>query len=781
MHAKSRRQVPAFEACATGALLVLGTLCLWQALQLRRGQWQPLGLGADSNDLTAAPPPFPELKQVAIPAESPFRIPAASDTAASTAAGAAAAGVPSFPAEGPLDALAAPHGALADDAGAGESGACNDVHPNADSPDMLHVVFASDAGQAEGVQASIASVVASAAQPEELTVHVMVQKRWTQEFKRRLGLRPECQGTVTVTGVLIRVHSVDGELIEGAVAKVSKDIRKERGAIDSIENFARFYMHLVFDFEVAIYLDADTIVQADLGQLRKELLASKKTVGFVARKDPVKMDKFLRKPKNCNAHFGNYKKLLRQAAYNVGVIAVNLQRWKEQRVAERVEGFVAQHNKCGGKLWVGGSQPPLLLAFLDRPEGVPEDFIVFDAAWNAGDLGWRTNLAVSKLRHKYVLHWNGSRKPWQKDGLYRELWTPHRQKFGSLLRPYDADGSAAPDTATAAPSTSAPGPGPEELAARAACPYVQILAEWPDSKPCRLGGTYGCDSGHGMWTRGGCAGLFNVTGAITACGSEQDATCAPGELPRPSTFCGIMIMTTYFTTKKDWQRGKYAKASFSKFQKLYQTSLRLGMNVTVVYDNLPEELIRRYSCARFHFAQVNLADFDRRYGVNDVRYFFFDRLVRAHPDWGAVFIVDAFDVRVGMNPCPGLKEGMLYVGHEQDRLKKHPWMKARFQKMGGKYNEWYKTKVSDKMKILNCGITGGRRDVMVKFLTRMVEVLSDPALAVRQKKEDINLNMASLNYIVYTDFAGRFAGNTPVHSFYKRFETKRKDVWFIHK
>ena len=45
------------------------------------------------------------------------------------------------------------------------------------------------------------------------------------------------------------------------------------------------------------------------------------------------------------------------------------------------------------------------------------------------------------------------------------------------------------------------------------------------------------------------------------------------------------------------------------------------------------------------------------------------------------------------------------------------------------------------MKILNCGITGGQRDIMLKFLTRMVQVLQDPALAIRQKNEDINLSL----------------------------------------
>ena len=30
----------------------------------------------------------------------------------------------------------------------------------------------------------------------------------------------------------------------------------------------------------------------------------------------------------------------------------------------------------------------------------------------------------------------------------------------------------------------------------------------------------------------------------------------------------LMILTSYFTTKKDWQRGKYVKPTFSKIQLL---------------------------------------------------------------------------------------------------------------------------------------------------------------------------------------------------------------------
>lgn len=285
-------------------------------------------------------------------------------------------------------------------------------------------------------------------------------------------------------------------------------------------------------------------------------------------------------------------------------------------------------------------------------------------------------------------------------------------------------------------------------------------------------------------------GAFSVAGTLTICGvsaerapQQQQQTCSPGRLPpRAEPSCGLMIMTSFFTTKKDWQRGTYTRGTFSKMKRLYRSALRMGHNVTVIYDDLPEELLARFSCDRFRFARVDFSKYDRRFGVNDIRYFFFDDLLKAHPEWRAAFVVDAFDVRVAMNPCTGLRPDMLYVGSEQDRLKGHPWMKARFQKMGGQYNEWYVKRIDAKMKILNCGITGGHRDVLLRLFARMKEVLGDPAMDLWRKKksEDINLNMAALNYIVYNEFGNNFAKGQPVHSVYKGFQ-KRSDVWFIHK
>merc|ERR1712178_352409 len=102
------------------------------------------------------------------------------------------------------------------------------------------------------------------------------------------------------------------------------------------------------------------------------------------------------------------KGVMKKPAYNVGVFAVNLERWHRFRYYEKVENLVAQHNKCNGKLWIGGSQPPLLLALLNHPSDEKEDFIVFPAAWNGDGLGWRKGIPADKLKKKYVLHWNGN-------------------------------------------------------------------------------------------------------------------------------------------------------------------------------------------------------------------------------------------------------------------------------------------------------------------------------------------------------------------------------------
>lgn len=257
--------------------------------------------------------------------------------------------------------------------------------------------------------------------------------------------------------------------------------------------------------------------------------------------------------------------------------------------------------------------------------------------------------------------------------------------------------------------------------------------------------------------------------------------CGKGAMPEAAFSCGVMLLTSFFTTKMDWQRLKFVKPSFKKIQTLYSSALRRGLNVTMIYDQLPFSIISKYGCARFRFEQVNFKDFDKRLGINDVRYFFFNRLLQRYTEWRYVFLVDAFDVRVTANPCFGVKEGTLYVGSEKEKLRGHPWMNQRFAKMGGKYERWYKG-IGDKLHILNCGLLGGSREMMLDLFKHMMRVVLDPATSVYRKGETINLNMAALNYIVYNRYnVSTISTGMPFHSRYKMYEDERRDVWFVHK
>eukprot|EP00928_Gymnodinium_smaydae_P053241 TRINITY_DN3727_c0_g2_i4.p1 TRINITY_DN3727_c0_g2~~TRINITY_DN3727_c0_g2_i4.p1 ORF type:complete len:442 (+),score=68.54 TRINITY_DN3727_c0_g2_i4:88-1413(+) len=327
-------------------------------------------------------------------------------------------------------------GSDGDVADTGNEAACNGLHPNADDPEMLHVAYATDLSQVEGVLASVASLVTTAATPEAVTVHIMVQAKFAKNFKAALGLRQNCRGAMTVNGALILLHEVQAEQIERSVAMVSDNTKKMNGHLESLENYARFYMHSVLGPAVAdsivIYLDADTIVQADLGQMRRQLLSSNKTVGFVARRNMIYMRHFLRTPTNCdlNDFAPKWSSLMMKPTFNVGVFAVDLHRWVQSGAGQRVERWVSLQNECGATLWEGGSQPPLLLAFFNHTESSSEDFVVLDAAWNAGDL-WTLNLTM--LKSMKVLHWNGPNKPWN-GGLFQDVWKQHRERFDSLLQ-----------------------------------------------------------------------------------------------------------------------------------------------------------------------------------------------------------------------------------------------------------------------------------------------------------------------------------------------------------
>jgi len=410
----------------------------------------------------------------------------------------------------------------------------------------------------------------------------------------------------------------------------------------------------------------------------------------------------------------------------------------------------------------------------------------------------------AKLAAARVLHWTGTRKPWKEKGLYKTFWRPHLEQWNKLL-----PGELEKKTLAAAPSNSdrplrsgdsgalkrsseSGGPsgasGPTSSGASSSSCSLVVEDPAANSKACVRGLGCNCSAdGRAVAVQDGCRGLFTVQNKPTFC-LEDQGECTRGTMPKPVSTCNAMYLSTFFVGIKDWQNKRSQTVEFAKVKKFYFTSASLGMNVTMLHDDLPDNFVTAWQSPLFHFIQVDVKKYKKEFkfnlGVNDVRYFPFVDVIRKHPEWQYVFVLDGFDVLAAMNPCPYLQPGKLYVGSEPTVLKRNAWLKLRFEDMGGEYLKWYSAQGGQgdpRMVTLNCGITGGQRDIVLRLFKYMQDAFLDEKLKIRSSNAEVNVNMAALNWVVYRKFSDILVTGEPVHSKYWKLQNRRKDVWFIHK
>jgi len=316
------------------------------------------------------------------------------------------------------------------------AGACHTLTPAHNGEQTLHVFYAGDAREMDGIKASIASVITSASAPRDVKIHILTESRHVNEFKGNFGIQAGCEAG-PLSEAFIHVHGINREDIEPFRAVMSDDLKKERGPLDVSEEPARLFIDRFVGSGIAVYLDADIIVQSDLKPLREVLMVSNKTIGFVKRATPKTFKYLQRHLEDCEVSLGDVTDMANTDVYNTGVLVFNVQRWKHAGYLQQIKDLAAKQRHCGGALWKDASQTPLNLAFRLAPDGSTQslpDYVLFDATWNYDGLGWNHDFLVEELRRKNVLHWSGAKKPWKDNGLYTELWLPHRQEFERLIR-----------------------------------------------------------------------------------------------------------------------------------------------------------------------------------------------------------------------------------------------------------------------------------------------------------------------------------------------------------
>ena len=112
---------------------------------------------------------------------------------------------------------------------------------------------------------------------------------------------------------------------------------------------------------------------------------------------------------------GLKKKLKMKVGFNAGVYVVHLDRWRSQQKTTEMRNW-AQENRQK-YLYKLGSQGPMILEFHDNFEHLSYKWNTKVSNVDAADKRGNADDAC-------ILHWSGPNKPWEKDGLYKNLWIP---------------------------------------------------------------------------------------------------------------------------------------------------------------------------------------------------------------------------------------------------------------------------------------------------------------------------------------------------------------------
>jgi len=216
-----------------------------------------------------------------------------------------------------------------------------------------------------------------------------------------------------------------------------------------------------------------------------------------------------------------------------------------------------------------------------------------------------------------------------------------------------------------------------------------------------------------------------------------------------------IVLTTYFTTRPDPQRGiMHAPGSLELMSRWMDSLTALGLDGVIFHDE-------PIGCSDGH---VQLCQYEPTtvWSVNDERFLCWLRYLQDHPDLDNVFLTDLFDVDFVADPFRLIGSAFdLYVGCGAgfDRtIEQNAWLAAKMMAAYGRVHHGDRRTV-------NAGVIGGRRAALLRLLEYMV------CDFVRINSKD-NINMAVFNKAVYDLFpADRVLVGPPVTSRFKKYES----------
>lgn len=230
------------------------------------------------------------------------------------------------------------------------------------------------------------------------------------------------------------------------------------------------------------------------------------------------------------------------------------------------------------------------------------------------------------------------------------------------------------------------------------------------------------------------------------------------------------IIACYFTGCKDDQRGAFKLPDDHGYiSEWYNSVINIELTPVILYDYLSNEFISEYPKARFFRMKVNPG-----YQLYDFRWLSYGRYLFHEKSIKNAFFTDISDVIVKKNPFiqPEYNENTLFIGDELLTLQSWPMLHVQpeIKELVGYEN------IIDRRTLLNGGIIGGSRNIMLKYFHYMRDVIRN----VKHRNSNTTVDIPLYNYVAYKHFDNIVHG-PPVNSIFTKYEYHRNDVWFVHK
>ena len=215
------------------------------------------------------------------------------------------------------------------------------------------------------------------------------------------------------------------------------------------------------------------------------------------------------------------------------------------------------------------------------------------------------------------------------------------------------------------------------------------------------------------------------------------------------------IFTTYFTGEKDPQRPySWKPDDFELIKEFYNSVIKYDLNCYILHDNLSTEFVEKYATEKITFIRVDKI----KLNAVDYRWQLYYNLLNELKDIKKVFCLDISDVVILKDPFKLVKANKLYIGDEMCKNIENNWMIARYNMIK------HVTTVPDSLllkPVLNCGILGGSRKVVLDVTKKMAKILEDANIT------ETTVDMVAANTVAYLYYEDNIVHGSPLNTKYR--------------